>query len=292
MNDPIWKIELVVPKPTVEIFASAIEPFGLASSRFEIEGSENWRLEAYCAGMPEKPALSAALALAASVAGITEPNVICAPLPETDWLMENLNSFAPLSIGRFFVYPTHYEGPIPCHAKAIRLDAATAFGSGDHETTAGCLLTLTALAQRMRPVIVLDLGCGSGILGIAAVKLWGRPVLAADIDPESVRVARQNASANGVRSRMTVVRSDGVAAGRIRRSGPFDLILANILAGPLIKLAPTIAAQLGRPGHLVLSGLLHHQRPGVIAAYRRQGLVMSEVRRFGDWPTMVLKKPV
>lgn len=291
MNEPFWKVELVVPKGAVEIFAAALEPFALASSSFEIDGSDDWMLEAYCEGMPDKPSLTAALAVAASVAGVTEPPLECAPLPETDWLAENRKSFEPLSIGRFFVHPTHYEGRVPANAKAIRLDAATAFGSGDHETTAGCLVTLSALAHRERPCRVLDLGCGSGILSIAAAKLWHVPVLAVDIDPESVRVARANVAANGVRGSVTVLRSDGVAAGRVRRAGPFDLVLANVLAGPLIKMAPALTSQVARPGRLLLSGLLAHQRPAVIAAYRRHGLVLVGVRNFGDWPTLLLEKP-
>lgn len=292
MNEPFWKIELVVPKSAAPIFATALEPFGLACSSFEIEGGDDWQLEAYSAGMPDKPALTAALALAASAAGIREPSVVCAPLPETDWLAENRKSFEPLSIGRFFVHPTHYDGPVPANAKAICLDAATAFGSGDHETTAGCLVTLSALMRQIRPRRILDLGCGSGILSIAAAKLWQTRIMAVDIDPESVRVAAANVAANGVRAQVRVFASDGVAAGPVRRSGPFDLVLANVLAGPLIAMAPALTAQVARPGRLVLSGLLAHQRAPALAAYRRRGLVMAAVRHFGDWPTLLLQKPI
>jgi ribosomal protein L11 methyltransferase len=292
VSTPDWKIELIVPTEAVAEMAAALEPFGLALSCFEIGTGDRWTIETYTVGMPNKSALVAAVAVAASAAGIKEPDLLCAPLPKTDWLAENRRSFPPIQVGRYFVYPTHYDGPLPANAKKICLDAATAFGSGEHETTRGCLATLGALARRIRPRRVLDLGCGSGILSIAAAKMWPCQVLAVDIDQESVRVCRANALANGVGAQVSVLESDGVSAGRVRRTGPFDMVLANVLAGPLIRMAPSIARQITRPGNIVLSGLLQNQQSSVTAAYLRRGFLPVAKRQFGDWPTLLLKNPV
>ena len=291
MLQPFWKIELRVPRHAVKQLVAAIEPFGVTLSCFEIEGQERWSIEAYCEGRPDKAVLEAAVAVASVSAGIAEPKILCDLLPDYDWVAENRRSFKPIKVGRYFIHPTHHEKTVPANAKVICLDAATAFGSGEHETTRGCLQMLTKLQTRSRPQHVLDLGCGSGILSIAAAKTWNCRIVAVDIDPEAVRVCRENVQSNGVSACVSVLESDGVFSGKIRRKGPFDLVLANVLAGPLIKLAPALTRQIARPGFIVLSGLLASQKSPVAAAYRRQGLSPVDCRRFGDWPTLLLRKP-
>jgi ribosomal protein L11 methyltransferase len=291
VSETCWKIELRVPGAAVDQLAAAIEPYGGALSYFEVPGSSDWTVEAYAPGMPDRAALGAAVAAAAAAAGIAVPEVQCGPLPDIDWLAENRRSFKPIAIGRYFVHPTHYDGAVPANARVIMLDAATAFGSGEHETTRGCLSLLGRLGRRMRPGRVLDLGCGSGILSIAAAKTWPCRVTAADIDPESVRVCSENVVRNGVAGRVMVTESDGLRAAAIRRHGPYDVVLANILAGPLIRLAPALSRSVARPGLLILSGLLAEQVPGVLAAYRRQGLRPIARQRYGEWPSVLLQKP-
>jgi len=291
MTQPFWKIELRVPRHAVEQLVTAVDPFGVTLSCFEIEGQESWTIEAYCEGPPNKAALTAAVAVASASAGINEPDILCDLLPDYDWVAENRRSFKPIQVGRYFIHPTHYEETVPANAKVICLDAATAFGSGEHETTRGCLEMLARMQGQNRPQRVLDLGCGSGILSIAAAKTWNCRIVSVDIDPEAVRVCRENVDLNGVGARVSVLESDGVSAGEIRREGPFDLVLANVLAGPLIKLAPALTRQIARPGYIVLSGLLAHQRSPVTASYRRQGMLPVACRRFGEWPTLLLRKP-
>ena len=291
MLQPFWKIQLRVPRHAVEKLVTAVDPFGVTLSCFEIEGQDIWVIETYCEGPPDKAALEASVAVASVSAGITEPKILCDLLPDHDWVAENRRSFKPIQVGRYFIHPTHYEGTVPANAKVICLDAATAFGSGAHETTQGCLHMLARLQRWSRPHRVLDLGCGSGILSIAAAKTWNCRIVAVDIDPEAVRVCRENLKLNGVGAYVSVLESDGVSAGKIGRGGPFDLILANILASPLNKLAPGLTSQITRPGYIVLSGLLAHQRLPVVATYVRQGLLPVTFSRIGDWPTLLLRKP-
>jgi len=190
--------------------------------------------------------------------------------------------------GRFFVYGAHDAGLVPPGVIPIRIEAGMAFGTGHHETTALCLAELSDLAKRRRYDNVLDLGCGTGLLAIGAVKLWHRRVTASDIDPTSVAVARENAVANSVR--FPSVMADGPTHPDLFRAAPFDLILANILAGPLTRLAPAIARVLVPGGTLVLSGLLMWQENLVLGFYRAQGLRLRRVRRDGAWSALVLEK--
>jgi ribosomal protein L11 methyltransferase len=170
----------------------------------------------------------------------------------------------------------------------IRLDAGQAFGSGEHDSTRGCLLALDRLAGRRRLKRVLDLGCGAGILAIAAAKCWPARILAADNDPIAIAVARGNAERNGVASRVRCLQSDGYDSVVLRRSGPFDLILANILAEPLCDMARATARHLAPGGTAVLSGLLDRQADAVVAAHRPWGLRLRETIGRAPWVTLVL----
>ncbi len=291
MKQTFWKIELVIPRATAYIFEGALKSFSIATSSFEMKGSDCWQLVSYSATIPDRTSLTAAIAIAAAAAGVNEPNIICEPLPETDWLAENRASFEPKRLGKFYICPTHYKGTVPANDKVIWLDAATAFGSGEHESTAGCLLMLSRLARNFRPKRILDLGCGSGILSIAAAKNWTKKIMAVDIDPEAVKVTRANARMNGVHAYVTVKESNGLAGRWAAQAGPFDLIIANILSGPLIKLAANLAGHIERSGFIVLSGLLSHQRSAVLNAYRGHGLLLVKTYRLGDWVTLLLKRP-
>ena len=175
-----------------------------------------------------------------------------------------------MRIGRFFVYGSHHRGGVPAGAIGIVLDAATAFGTGEHPSTRGCLMALEALARRRAIRHPLDIGTGTGILSIAAAKLLRRPVLASDIDPGSVAVARHNVARNGVARLVRVGRAAGYR-GRALRRRRYDLILSNILARPLALLAADLARHLAPGGRAVLSGLLRRQEPIVLAPHRGLG---------------------
>lgn len=254
---------------------AAREPAPLAVTTIPADDGQ-WTVEALFGEAPDPAALSAALNIAVEVDA----------LPERDWVAESLRGLGPVRAGRFRVVGGHLAAPR--NWSTLRLEAGPAFGSGHHETTQGCLRALDWLARRRAPGRVLDLGCGSGVLALAAARVDARSVLATDIDPVAVRTAAANARANRVAGTVRAVKSDGFAA--IPPGMRFDLILANILAEPLKALAPDMRDRLTGDGRVVLSGLLRRQEAAVRAVYRAHGFAL--VRRFvlGQWPTLVLRR--
>ena len=258
-----------------------------ALSAFEIVEQE-WRVEAYPPSSVLSPALVAELALAAAAAGGTLVEIGEGQLPDRDWLAENQLAFPPLRVGRFFIYGSHHRGRVPAGAIGIMLDAATAFGTGEHPSTRGCLMALDRLARRHRFRRPLDVGTGTGILAVAAAKLLHRRVLASDIDRGAVRVARHNVARNGVAGLVRVRGADGYRDRAIRKL-PYDLILSNILARPLALLARDLARTLMPGGRAVLSGLLRRQEPIVLAPHRGCGIVLERRLVIDGWSTLVFR---
>lgn len=212
-----------------------------------------------------------------------------AKLPETDWLQHVHDNFPPVTIDNFFVRGSHFKGRTPKGLIPLHIDAATAFGSGEHQTTQGCLRAFAYLSEKHTFKNALDMGCGSGILAIAIKKIWPRIRLTAiDIDPESVKVTKRHAAMNKVT--LQAAAGDGFAAPLSKKNAPYNIVAANILAGPLIAMAPACAKALERGGFCVLSGLLKRQQADVAKAYEKQGLRL--VKRFpaGDWMTLVFAK--
>ena len=269
--------------------AAAFEALAGAVSAFEIdEGAALWRIEAY----PKAPVLDAALEvrlrLAAEAAGGRLINIVEERLPERDWLSENRRAFPPLRVGRFFVHGSHWRGRPPAGAIAIEIDAATAFGTGEHPSTAGVLLALDDLARRRRFRRPLDIGTGSGILAIAAARALRRPVLASDVDCAAVRVAAHHVRRNGVALRVRLVCAPGYRSRAVRR-GRYDLILANILARPLALMARDLSHALMPGGVAVLAGLLQRQEALVLAAHRAQGLALERRLVIEGWSTLIMR---
>ena len=258
-----------------------------AVSAFET-GLEEWRLEAYPRSPILTPALTARLAMTAAAAGGALIEISEARLSARDWLAENQLAFPPLRVGRFFIYGSHHRGRVPAGAIGIAVDAATAFGTGEHPSTSGCLIALEQLARRHRFRSLLDVGTGTGILAIAAAKLLRRKLLAGDIDAGAIKVARHNVARNGVAKLVQVRRAQGYRDRALRKSR-HDLILSNILARPLAVLAADLARALAPGGRAVLSGLLRRQEPIVLVPHRGCGIVRAHRLVIEGWSTLVLR---
>lgn len=291
MTPPLWVVAIEVPRAAGEIFADAFSELSETFTCFEAGKATRWRFEAILDREPDRAALEARFALLTSAAGIECESLTVERLPEKDWLAENRTQFPPVEVGRFFVYGSYFQSRIPPGRFPVMLDVGMAFGSGTHGSTRGCLLALDGLSRRRRFRHPLDLGTGSGILAITMAQCWRVAVAAVDVDPVAVRVARGNAARNSVARLVRPVVGGKPHDATLRRAGAYDLIVANILARPLEKLAPTLARALARKGMLVLSGILASQAAGVVAAYRAQGICLKCRIRLGDWTTLVLRKP-
>lgn len=251
-------------------------------------GPSSWRLEAYFENGIENRDL--ARELSALVARPLPPFVPEA-VPDLNWVEISQAALPPVRAGRFTVHGTHDKGRIAHGPNAILIDAGEAFGTAHHATTLGCLLAIDRLTRAYRFDTVLDLGCGSGVLAIALAKMLpNADIIATDMDAQSVKVAAANARANGVAGAIAFARATGVDHPWLRRTEPFDLVIANILAGPLINLAPALAAKVTRGGTLVLSGILIPQAPEVIAAYRAVGFAIERHDRITGWSTLTLRR--
>lgn len=274
-------------------FQDAVEPYSLGTAAFEWEGGPNWSLEFYTDGMPPMTELAPKLAQAAEQAGVSNPDPIVAPLPDIDWVAENQKSFPPIVAGRFFVHQEFHDGPIPSGSIPLTVNAGTAFGTGTHATTWGCLVEIDRLAREgFRAGAALDLGCGTAILAMAICRQnMARRVVGSDIDPEAVRVAHVNARLNGTPPpQLRLAVATGMNHPAIRRQGPYDLIVANILARPLMLLARDVSRALSPGGRLILSGLLTEQEAMVLGPYRMQGLRLIRRRRRDGWSTLTLSR--
>jgi ribosomal protein L11 methyltransferase len=207
-----------------------------------------------------------------------------------DWVKASLEDLVPVPAGRFVVHGAHDRQHVAVNKLAIEIEAALAFGTGHHGTTRGCLLLLDHVLKAHQPRRVLDLGTGTGVLGIAAAKALKIGVLASDIDPPSVKVAQENARLNETGHLVQVIRATGFSAPSFAQRGPFDLVLANILANPLRQLATPMARHLAPSALVILSGLLTHQAAGVVAAYRARGMVPQKHLRIEGWSSLLLRK--
>jgi ribosomal protein L11 methyltransferase len=219
------------------------------------------------------------------------PDAVIAALPDVDWVRESLLGLAPVVAGRFFLHGSHDRERRRLGGLSFEIDAGTAFGTGHHGTTSGCLLILDRLLKHKNPQRIFDLGCGTGVLALAAAKATGRKVLATDIDPESVRVTKLNARSNRVGPQMRAVTAAGLHHRTIRDAAPFDLIFANILARPLAKLAQGLSHMLLPGGTLILSGLTRDQLRWISSAYRARGLVPTQIVRIENWIALAVTKP-
>lgn len=283
-----------LPAQALPAFEAVFEPLGGASvtGAGDAEGLVPWQL--MLAERPDDAEVERLIAIAGEVAEIgTQLPYSLERLPDVDWVAESQKALPPITAGRFRIRGSHVTEPAPPGAIDLLIEANAAFGTGHHETTRGCLLALQDIAKRYppkRPVTpVLDMGCGSGVLAMAAARLWPCRVLAVDNDAPSLRVAAENLRLNGVADAVTLLLADGFRDGRVRRRGPYALILANILAEPLCRMSEDVRHHLAPGGRVVLSGLLTTQEREVLARYRAAGLTLERRYRLAEWSTLVLR---
>jgi ribosomal protein L11 methyltransferase len=262
-----------------------MDPDAAVCSAFE-QPDKRWRIELHFADKPDLKQLRSMIAAAASEA--LARRLVVEKVPARDWVKESLTGLAPVSAGRFLVHGAHDRARVPSNRIGIEIEAAVAFGTGHHGTTRGCLLALDRVARSSRPRYVLDLGTGTGVLAIAAARRLRTPVVATDIDPGSVRAARDNARKNRVGGLIQPVHAAGLTAHRIRSRAPYELVLANILLTPLQRLAAPLARSLSPRAYVILSGVLASQAAAAISTYRTQGLRLERRIPLGEWVTLVM----
>ncbi|WP_281856180.1 50S ribosomal protein L11 methyltransferase [Litoreibacter halocynthiae] len=264
----------------------ALEPAPTGVGVFEVEdGSGLWEVGGYFMDQPSDVELALLTALHGA-----KPFVV-SEIPETDWVAHVRRELAPVEAGRFFVYGAHDADKVPADKVSLLIEAAMAFGTGHHGTTQGCLLSLEDyVSEGGHARNVIDVGCGTAVLAMAAAAVWGNVVIASDIDPVAVEVAEVNAQANGMADKITCLEAIGFEHEAIAKKAPFDLIFANILKGPLIDLAPDMAAHCVNEGIIILSGLLIEQADEVQAVYEKNGFELSQRRDIGEWTALRMCK--
>jgi ribosomal protein L11 methyltransferase len=291
-NNAAHMVRLVCDEAVARALVDAImenfEPAEAAASAFESEGGKRWILEAYFGEAPDEAFLRE---LASSIAGPEGAEALeFARTPERDWVANALAGLAPVRAGRFLIHGAHDRPEVRFNDVSVEIEAALAFGTGHHGTTRGCLLLLTRLLRRRRPTRILDVGCGTGVLAIAAAKALRTPVAAGDIDVVAVATATENARLNGAGALVRPLVSRGVERRDLRAQGPFDLVFANILARPLRRLAPSLAKVTASSSEAIVSGLLEADVAGVLSAWRDQGFYLRERIVLEGWASLSLER--
>ncbi len=291
----VAKASFVAPAAERAAWEGALEErlteAGFVVTSCEISRDGPWRIDVF--GEAEDRQVTEAIREAARALGRPEPAWAWETLPDIDWVAENQRSFQPFAVGPFWVHPSHNADDKPAGLLPLRIDAGMAFGTGTHATTRGCLEMLATLDPR-DIVNAVDVGCGSGILAIAMAKLWRRAVIGGDNDAEAVEVARENAVLNGVAALCRFVHAIGLQHDELKVLKPYDLVVANILAGPLMELADSFSTAVRPGGRALLSGLLLEQADDILTVYRRWGFVVErhiDLETGGAiWRTLLLRR--
>jgi ribosomal protein L11 methyltransferase len=260
------------------------EPYGVGV--FEIEdGSGLFEVGGYFLEQPDD------IALALIAASTDAKPFAVSKVPDKDWVAEVRRELAPIRAGRFFLYGSHDADKVPADCVPLLIEAAMAFGTGHHGTTQGCLTALDAIANNgFVPKSVADIGCGTAVLAMGAAKLWTVPIIASDIDEVATDTALANLACNDLTGRIKVVTCAGFDHPDVRKQAPYDLILANILKGPLIELAPDMGISCSSGGYVILSGILNEQADAVSESYQGNGFKEADRLIIGEWSTLILQK--
>jgi ribosomal protein L11 methyltransferase len=265
----------------------AREDIAVTASAHENEENGEWVFEATCTSEPDLEAFNR---IARETLGGNVSFAVETIDPTVNWVAKSLEGLQPVVAGGFYVHGSHEERPVPSGLTAIRIDAAQAFGTGHHETTTGCLEAIDRVLKRKRFRSMLDVGTGTGVLAIALAKRTHLPVLASDIDPIAVTTTIENARDNGVGRYIIAIEATGLEHRQIAAGAPYDMIVANILAGPLVALAPGMRKVAAPGATVILSGILNTQANRVIAAYSRQGIVLRQRIEKKEWTTLMLER--
>ena len=280
-------------RAVADLIFESFEPAEAASTAFEIDdpwpgGGRAWLMEAYFGSEPDEEAIRGLVAAAADET--TARGATFGMTEKRDWVANSLAGLKPVRAGRFLVHGSHDRSRVQPNDVAIEIEAGLAFGTGHHGTTRGCLMHFDRLLRLRRPKRVLDVGCGAGVLAIAAAKVLRRKVWLGDVDPVAVAVSNANARLNGVGVLCRAVVSRGVENAALREAAPYDLVFANILAKPLRLLAPSLAAVISADGEAIVSGLLLADVPGVLASWRAQGFHLAERIELEGWASLRLRR--
>lgn len=290
MSQLVWQIECIVPKTYRAYFADSLCAFADSLTCFESEKTKEWVLRMFFAEQPDEEEVKNRLVILSQAVGVSVPEYIIEQTPDKDWVEDMQEHFEPVSVAGFFIYASWYKGHFPANSIPICIDPRSAFGTGHHETTAGCLKALQQLSQNNVFTNILDLGSGSGILAIAAAKLWpNSALLASDIDKNSITICQQNFELNATSTIKTAC-ADGLHANSILQPAPYDLLMANILATPLTELAEDITQVMKTNSVIVLSGFYANQLQSVLKAYERFGFTKLFEIAQGQWRTLALTK--
>lgn len=286
-----YQLMFMLPQSAAEQIEHSFDDVALAASAFEMDESNHiWKCELLFDAPPDMAEIIRRVALLATLAGVKSPAISTSIIEQQDWLSLVARNFPPLIIERFFVHGSHVDEIPPIGSIPIQVEAGAAFGSGEHGTTRTCLQGLAWIAKRANPQRILDMGTGSGILAIGAAKLWNAEILAVDIDPIAVQVTADNVKINRECNAIKTGVSDGYKSAIVKRFGKCDVVIANILARPLVNFAPSLAKTLTHGGYCILSGLLAEQEEMVFAAHRAQGLKRATRFYHEGWCTLVLQK--
>ncbi len=279
-----WKARAILPKLDALRLVDALEaldPAPPAVSSFELGERGLWEVEAFFGSPPDEEALASAVGVAMRIVPVIDEN----------WVARSLDGLPPVRAARFFIHGSHSADEIPANAIALKIEASYAFGTGHHGTTRGCLLAFDTLSKCRRFRNALDLGCGTGVLAMAFARTNRHPVVATDIDPLAAVKTRENAQINRAAPYLCIACGNGFRAAFVADGAPYDLIFANILAGPLVKLMPGIRRHLAPGGNAILSGLLDEQANTVMAAARTQELSLVRRSALEGWVTLTLQRP-
>ncbi|OUS13837.1 hypothetical protein A9Q97_04495 [Rhodospirillales bacterium 47_12_T64] len=288
-NSAVWCISLEIPERQIAVYELALEPLNGAVVLTNPNAAGMISAKMYVDGKPSQKQVEDILSSTAEIVGGICPEITIEQVPDIDWVAEGQKALPPIVAGKFFVHGSHVTDVPPKGAVPLLIEANVAFGTGQHETTKGCLIALTDLAAERKVSSALDMGCGSGILSMAIKILWDCPVLGVDIDEDSVRVALENAELNNV-SGITGICGDGYDAAEVSERARYDLIAANILAEPLCQMAPALEKNLAEGGIAVLSGLLIKQQEQVVKTHEALGLKVIRELHLGEWATLVLSR--